>query len=138
VSDSPIDKLLRAIDALDAGAAAAMLAPDGELLVVDGRHAHGTDAVRGLLQDFLGNLRSTAHRVTEQWHVDDAWIAEVDADYELKDYLEIKHLPRAFVVREGPDGLRDIHVYGAHERPLEQHRTGDEGIWIGGRWVPPL
>lgn len=138
MSDSPIDQLLRAIDALDVDAAMSMLAPDGQLLVVDGRRAHGTDAVRRLLQDFLGNLRSTAHRVIAQWHVDDAWIAEVEADYEMKDYLEIKNLPRAFVLRGGPDGLTEVHAYGAHERPLEQHRTGDEGMWVGGRWVPPL
>jgi SnoaL-like domain len=138
VSESPIDQLLHAIDNLDADAAVAMLAPDAELLVVDGRRARGTDGVRRLFHDFLSNLRSTSHRVTSQWQVDDAWVAEVEADYELNDYLVIKGLPRAFVLRGGPDGLRDVHVYGAHERPLQEHRTGDEGIWVGGRWVPPL
>jgi hypothetical protein len=138
VSESPIDQLLQAIDGLDADAAVSLLAPDGQLLVVDGRRASGTDGVSRLLHDFLGNLRSTSHRVIAQWHVDDVWIAEVHADYELKDYLQIKDLPRAFVLRAGPDGLREINVYGAHEHPLEEHRTGEEGIWVGGRWVPPL
>jgi hypothetical protein len=138
VSDSPIDQLLHAIDSLDADAVIAMLAPEGRFLTVDGRRAQGSEAVGRLLGNFLGNLRSTSHRVTAQWHVDDAWIAEVEADYELSDYLQMKNLPRAFVLRSGPDGLRDVNVYGAHERPLTEHRTGDEGIWVGGRWVPPL
>jgi hypothetical protein len=138
VSDSPIDQLLDALDRLDAKAAVAMLAPDAKLLTVDGRRAQGTDAVSKLLEDFLGQLRATAHRVTSQWHVDDVWIAEVEGDYELRDYLEIRALPRVFVARTGSDGLTDLRVYGAHERPLGEHRTGDEGIWVGGRWVPPL
>ena len=138
MSDSPIDQLLSAIDRLDAVAMVAMLAPEGRLLTVDGRRAQGTEAVRSVLENFLGELRSTAHRVTDQWHVDGVWIAEVEADYELNDYLQINKLPRVFILREGPDGLSDIRVYGAHERPLDEHRTGDEGIWVGGRWVPPL
>lgn len=138
MSDSPIDQLLDALDRLDAKAAVAMLAPDAKLLTVDGRRAQGTDAVSKLLEDFLGQLRATAHRVTSQWHVDDVWIAEVEGDYELRDYLEIRALPRVFVARTGSDGLTDLRVYGAHERPLGEHRTGDEGIWVGGRWVPPL
>lgn len=138
MSDSPIDQLLGALDRLDAKAAAAMLAPDAKLLTVDGRRAQGTDAVSKLLEDFLGQLRATAHRVTSQWHVEDVWIAEVEGDYELRDYLEIRALPRVFVARAGSDGLTDLRVYGAHERPLGEHRTGDEGIWVGGRWVPPL
>lgn len=138
MSDSPIDQLLDALDRLDAKAAVAMLAPDAKLLTVDGRRAQGIDAVSKLLEDFLGQLRATAHRVTSQWHVDDVWIAEVEGDYELRDYLEIRALPRVFVARTGSDGLTDLRVYGAHERPLGEHRTGDEGIWVGGRWVPPL
>ncbi len=94
--------------------------------------------MRALLEGFLAKLRSTSHRITAQWHVDDTWIAEVDADYELRDYLQIRDLPRVFVLRGGPDGVSDVRVYGAHERPIDEHRTGEEGIWIGGRWVPPL
>jgi hypothetical protein len=138
VSDSPIDQLLQAIDNLDADAVVAMFAPDGRFLAVDGRRAHGIEELRKLITDFLGELRSTSHRVTAQWHVGDVWIAEVDADYELKDYLQIRDLPRAFVLRGGPDGLEDARAYGAHEHRLDEHRTGDEGLWVGGRWVPPL
>jgi hypothetical protein len=47
-------------------------------------------------------------------------------------------LPRVFVLREGPDGIADLRVYGSHERWLMEHRTGEEGMWIGERWIPPL
>jgi len=138
VTDSPIDQLLSAIDRLDREAVMALMGPDCRMLTVDGRRAEGTAAVRELITDFLATVRSTTHRVTGQWHQDNVWIAEVEATYELKDSLETSTLPRAFVARQGPDGLVDLHVYGAHERPLVDHRTGQEGIRIGGLWMPPL
>jgi hypothetical protein len=42
------------------------------------------------------------------------------------------------VVRDGPDGVADVRVYGAHEQPLADHATGEEGMRIGGHWIPPL
>ncbi len=133
-----MDQLLRAIDTLDLEAAMALVAPDCLLLTVDGRRASGHDEMHRLLGDFLGALRSTAHRVTAQWHQDNVWIAEADATYELRDWLQLGPLPRAFILRDGPQGLVDVRVYGAHERPLNEHRTGEEGMFIGERWVPPL
>jgi len=135
---SPIAQLLAAIDKLDVDAAMALVAPDGRLLAVDGRRAEGSESVRDLLTDFLAKLRSTTHRITAEWHQDDVWIAEVEATYELLDWLQIQALPRAFVLREGPEGFVDLRVYGAHERPLAEHRTGAEGMRVGGRWIPPL
>jgi hypothetical protein len=138
VNDSPIGQLLRAMDELDVNAAMSLMAPDVRFLAVDGRRGEGADAVRKLVTDFVSTLRSTSHRVTAQWHEDDVWIAEVEGSYELRDWLQLNALPRAFVLRTGPDGIRDFRVYGAHEQPLTDHRTGEEGMWIGGRWVPPL
>lgn len=138
MSDSPVEQLLAAIDALDVDATMALMAPDVRLLAVDGRRGEGTNAVRRLLTAFISTLRSTSHRITAQWHEDDAWIAEVEANYELQDYLQLNGLPRAFVLRLGPEGITDFRVYGAHEQPLTDHRTGEEGMWVGGRWVPPL
>lgn len=135
---SPIDQLLGAMDRLDIDAIMALVTPDVRLLTVDGRRAEGAQAVRELLEEFLGSLRSTTHRITAQWHVDNVWIAEVDASYELQDRLEIAALPRAFVVRVDPNGIADVRGYGAHERPLTEHRTGEEGLELGGRWIPPL
>jgi hypothetical protein len=138
VNDSPIEQLLSAMDELDVDGAMACMAPNVRFLAVDGRRGEGKEAVRELITDFLSTLRATSHRITAQWHQDDAWIAEVEASYELQDYLKLNALPRAFVVRVGPDGITDFRAYGAHERPLTEHRTGEEGMWVGGRWVPPL
>jgi hypothetical protein len=138
VSDSPIDRVLEAIDKLDLEGVVGLFDEKAQLWIVDGRRAEGRDQIRALMGNFLSKLRSTSHRVVRQWHVDDFWIAEVLADYEMKDYLQISDLPRAWIGRLGSDGLVETHVYGAHETPLEDHRTGNEGMWIGGRWVPPL
>jgi hypothetical protein len=138
VSESPIEQLLDAIDRRDAEAMMGLLAPDARFLAADGRRAEGREAVGELVTERLGALRSSRHRITAQWHVDDAWIAEVDASYVLQDWLELNELPRAFVARVGQDGIRDLRAYGAHERPLTEHRTGEEGMWVGERWIPPL
>ena len=138
MNDSPIELLLRAVDELDVDAAIALMAPDVRFMAVDGRRGQGADAVRKLVTDFISTLRSTSHRITAQWHQDDVWIAEVEGSYELRDWLQLNALPRAFVVRMGADGIADFRAYGAHEQPLTDHRTGEEGMWVGGRWVPPL
>lgn len=138
MSESPVERLFGALDRLDVRAAMDLMAPDCKLLTVDGRRAEGTIAVRALLTDFLATLHSTTHRITGQWHQDDVWIAEVEASYELMDRLRITALPRAFVVRHGPDGVTDLRVYGAHEQPLAEHPTSDEELRIDGRWIPPL
>jgi len=138
VGESPIERLLQAIDKLDVDAVMALAAPDIKLLVVDGRHAEGAVAVRELLAAFMSELRSSAHRVTDQWHVDDVWIAEVLASYELTDRTRPGELSRAFIIREGSGGFSDLRVYGAHERPLEEHQSPGHELRLGGRWIPPL
>ncbi len=138
VSESPVERLLDAIDRLDLEDMIALMAPDARVLVADGRHAEGTEAVRQLFGDFLGQLRSTTHRITAQWHQDDVWIAETDTSYELRDWLELTALPRVFIVRSGPEGVSELRAYGAHEQQLSDRPTGEEGMWVGGRWVPPL
>jgi uncharacterized protein (TIGR02246 family) len=138
VSQSPIEQLLEAIAKRDVEGAMALMAPDCRLLAVDGRRAEGEEGVRELLSDFVATVRSTTHRVTAQWHQDDVWIAELEAGYELRDRSKISALPRACVLREGPDGVTELHFYGAHERQLSDHRSGEEGMRIGGRWIPPL
>jgi hypothetical protein len=138
VSDSPIEQLLSAIDRLDLDGAMTLAAPDIRALTADGRRAQGADAVRGLIGDLIGSLRSTSHRITTHWQIDDMWIAEVEASYELSDWLQLTALPRAFIVRTGPDGIHELRVYGAHELPLTYHRTGEEGLRVGEHWIPPL
>jgi SnoaL-like domain len=139
VEESPVEQLLAAVDRLDVGGVMALFAPSPRFLAADGRRAEGTEAVRELFTAFFAPLRSAMHRITAQWHEDNAWIAEVDADYELQDWLRLNALPRAFVVRVGEAGIADVRVYGAHEHPLTEHPTGEEGMWVRGmRWIPPL
>ena len=138
MSESPIEQLLDAIDRLDVDAIMALVAPEVRLLAADGSRAAGAERTREFFAQFVVLVRAATHRISRQWHVDEVWIAEVDADYELRDRLQLKRLPRAFVLRTGPRGITELHVYGAHEHPLGEHRTGDEGVWVGGRWIAPL
>jgi hypothetical protein len=139
VTSSPVEQIVAAVDRLDIEAAMGLFAPDPELLVADGRRARGHDAVHALLAEFFSALRMTVHRITAEWQLDGVVIAELDADYELRDSLLLQHLPRALIVRASDEGITSLHAYGAHERPLvPEHRAGDEGFMVGGRWVPPL
>lgn len=138
MDESPIAELLAAIDRLDLDTAVGRFAADARLLTADGRRAAGIDAVRTLLAEFLGTLRATSHQITAQWHEGDTWIAEVDATYELDDWMQTSPLPRAFVLREAAEGIADLRIYGAHERPLTDHAEAGLGTWVHGRWIPPL
>jgi hypothetical protein len=138
VTQSPIEQLLAALDRLDLDGLTALLAPDVRILLADGSRATGSGPARELLASLLAQLRSTAHQVTAQWHQDDVWIAEVEATYELRDYLRLESMPRAMVLRANGTDISDLHVYGAHEHPLAEHRSGEEGMRVGGRWIPPL
>jgi hypothetical protein len=136
VERSPLVELLGAIDKLEVEAVVALCTPDCRFMTVDGRHASGRPAVGRLVSDFFALLRSTSHQITDQWHLDDAWIAEVLANYEMRDWLRLEHLPRVFVVRAADDGIRDVRVYGANERQLDERM--DEPIRVGGRRILPL
>jgi hypothetical protein len=138
VDESPIAALLGDLDRLDVDAFVSRFARDGRLLTADGQRAEGLDAVRKLVGECLSELRSAKFRITAQWHQDDVWIAEVDADYELRDWLVLNAVPRAFILRDGPDGIADLHVYGAHERPFSDRPDPEAGTWVGERWIPPL
>jgi hypothetical protein len=138
VEESALRRLLVAVDKLDLDAVIELCSPDCSIATVDGRNGEGRDQVRQLLADFFSVLRSTAHAVTAEWHQDNVWIAEVLADYELQDWLRIEAMPRAFVIRTGPGGIRDIRVYGAREHPLTEHEPGDQPFRMGGRLVLPL
>jgi SnoaL-like protein len=138
VDASPLTRWLEAIDRLDADAAVSGLAPDARVLAADGDQAQGAREAGGLMAAFLSRLASVSHQITAQWHVDDVWIAEVEATYELTDHYQTGPLLRVVIVRAGPQGITELRVYGAHERPLTEHRSGEEGMWVGGRWVPPL
>jgi|SRR3954447_110140 hypothetical protein len=138
VKKSPMAELLDAVDTLDVGVVTSLFEPDARLLLADGRLAEGGDAVRELLTDLFGGLRSASHRTTDEWNDGNVWIAEAEASYELHDWTQTGPLPRALVLRMGTDGIADVRVYGANERALGEYATAEEGLWIGGRWMPPL
>lgn len=138
MADSPMQRFLDAVDTLDVERVIAMTANDCALLLVDGRRARGTEAMRATLGELLSSLRSATHTITSQWQLDDLSIAEVDATYELRDGQQTAVLPRAFFLREGPDGISELRVYGAHERPLDEQERAQGGMRVGGRWLPPL
>ncbi len=138
MSASLLEQFLSAIDEGELEEAMALMDPDVRVLVVDGRRAEGAAGLRALLSEFLGTLRSSTHRITAQWHQDDVWIAEVEATCELRDRTLLGELPRAFVLREGPGGITELRVYGAHERPLGERPSDERGLRLGGRWIPPL
>jgi hypothetical protein len=135
---SPIERLLIGLDERDADAIVALLAPGVQLLVVDGRRADGRDEARRLISDVLSMVRSVSHEITSQWQHEEVGIAEVNLTYELKDWYLLRDAPRAFFVHQGPEGITELHIYGAHERPLEEHQ-GDTGeLRVGGTPILPL
>lgn len=138
MTQSPIEQVLAALDRLDVDGAVALLSPEVRMLLVDGRRATGSGPARELLASFMAQLRSTAHHITAQWHQDDTWIAEVESSYELRDHLRLDSIPRAFVVQASDAGITDLRVYGAHEQGLADQGSDRGGIWVGGRWLPPL
>ena len=135
---SPLTQLLDALDRLDVDAVMDLCAPDCRLATVDGRRAEGREEVRSLLVRFLSDVRSTAHEVTSEWHHDDMWFAEVLAGYELRDWLRLEALPRAFVVRASGQGIHDIRVYGTSEHRLGDRPTDEESYRVGGQVMLPL
>ena len=138
MSATPIERLLAALDALDLEAVLVLLAPDCALLLSDGRRAQGTDAIRAELADLLEHLHSMAHRLTNQWHVDDVWIAELEADYERSDRSQILRLPRALIARADEAGIAELRIYGAHEHVIYEEELDPGGLRIGGRYMPSL
>jgi hypothetical protein len=138
VEASPLTRWLEAMDRRDVENALVLLAPSVDMMLADGRRARGHDAAARVIRDFVSAVRWMTHDVTAQWHVDDVWIAETTATYELADHYRTSALPRVFIVRVSAEGITELRVYGAHEHPLTEHRTGEEGMWVGGRWVPPL
>jgi hypothetical protein len=138
VEESPVQQLLSAIDRLDLEAAVALMTSDCRLLSVDGRRAHGVTQVRDLLADFFSGLRSTSHKVVAEWHQAETWMAELEAEYELRNWLRIDGVPRALFLRRTGEGITDARFYGAHERPIMEDGGDPEMMRLGGRWIPPL
>jgi hypothetical protein len=138
VDRSPIQRLLSAVDRLDIGGVLAHFAKECRLLTVDGKRAVGPEGVREVMTDFFGGLRSTSHKVTAEWHLGDTWMAEIEASYELRNWLRIEGLPRAAFLRLTSDGISDARFYGAHEQSIGDHGSEQHMVQVGRRWIPQL
>ncbi len=136
---SPIAVALSRIDALDVEAFTALFAADGQLLTLDSKVATNADEVRDVIGQFVAQLRATTHRITAEWHPDEAtWIAELEATYELTDFARLGPLPRAAVLRAAPAGIARLSVYGQHELPLSQSHRRFQEVRAGRHWLPTL
>jgi hypothetical protein len=136
---SPIEELLGPLDRLDGQAVAGLFAPGGRLLLADGRRSTGTADITESVSNCLAKLRSSRHNITAQWNPErGVWLAEVDADYELRDWLQLSGLPSVFVVRLGADGIEDLRIYGAQDQQLFDRSSDVDGFSVGGHWMPAL
>ena len=138
MSGSPIEELLSAIDVLDLDRTLALLAPECTFLMADGHAGAGHEALGEALGELFAHLHRVEHRISAQWHVDEVWIAELEADYELTDRSRLLALPRALILRKEEQGISDLRVYGAHEREIYERDLAPGGLVIGGRYMPPL
>jgi hypothetical protein len=135
--DNPVARLLAAFDKLDSSAMEGVFAPDVQMVLVDGRRANGRDAAQQLIADFQATLRQVRHEITRVWHPDDYWIAEITATYELRDWHELRDVPRLFIVRAGSQGITELRAYGAMEEKMSE-RMVEEIPRIGGHLMLPL
>jgi hypothetical protein len=143
VTDSPLELFLQAFDRLDADACAALFANQGRLRYVDGRVDEGPEAVRDRLREYFADLSSTTHTLREHWHQDRVWVGELEASYVLADDSILGPVSKVFIVRMAHNGIEELRVYAAvepafHETRIRHERERDQGMMVGGRWVPPL
>ncbi|MDE3132886.1 MAG: nuclear transport factor 2 family protein [Acidobacteriota bacterium] len=139
MSDTPMQALLRALDALDLEAAVALFAPDATLSMLFGETATGRDRVREVLGEFIRELRANHHEVSAEWNPEPGvWLAEMSATYELADFSRRGPYGRVMVLRAGDDGIEQLRSYGAHELPLAQDGRPYENVRGPHGWLPTL
>jgi hypothetical protein len=130
---------LRAIDALDIDAAVELFAQDGSLTTVFGETASGHERIHAVLGTFLRGLRVARHEVTSEWNPESGvWIAEILASYELSDYSHRGPYARAMILRGGDAGIEQLHIYGAHERSLDEDGRAYTEVRAPHGWLPTL
>jgi hypothetical protein len=139
MSDSLIQGLLSAIDALDLEAATSMFSADADLMTLYGRQGKGTEQVRAVLGELIGELRSAHHEISSEWNPEPGvFIAELTATYELKDFSERGPYRRAIVMRAAGQQITQLGMYGAHELPLPEAEAGYHEVRGPHGWLPTL
>jgi len=116
----------------------ALMGPDCRMLAATGRSYEGAGAVSNMIVELFEVVRSTSHRILTQWQLDDVWIAELEANYELTNDARIGGLPRAMFWRSQPNGSAVLHIYGAHERDIRAFGRPAGALLLDGDWIPPL
>src|SRR5580658_9036657 len=115
MSDSPLRRVLDAIDRLDLEAAVAMFSDDVQLMTVFGGEGTGIEQARSVLAALLGELRATHHDFSAEWNPEPGvWIAEGTATYELKDFSQRGPFQRLIVVHESGGLINQLRIYGSH------------------------
>jgi hypothetical protein len=140
VSDSPVQAVLRALDAIDLEGAVEQFAPDGVLTTVFGDRAEGRERVREVLGAFLQGLRGARYDIAAEWNPQSGvWLAETSATYELTDFSRRGPYERALILRARDAGITELRIYGQHERPLAEPDRGYVEVHGAHRgWLPTL
>jgi hypothetical protein len=139
VPETPLQAVLRALDALDLDAAVALFAPEGSLETLFGQRAEGRDRVRAMLGTFFAGLRATHRELTSEWNPEpDVWVGELSAAYELSDRSRRGPYRRALVLRCGEEGFQEMRLYGAHELPLSESGRAFAEVRGADGWMPTL
>ena len=139
MADTPIQQMLRAVDALDLDAVVALFTADASLTTAFGDAVEGRDRVRDVLGEFLRELRATHHEITTEWHpADEVWIAEMSATYELSDYGRRGPYQRAIFLRVVDGSIAAMRIYGAHELRLGEAGRPYAEVRAPGGWLPTL
>ncbi|MGH2842628.1 MAG: hypothetical protein ACRDKL_03455 [Solirubrobacteraceae bacterium] len=108
-------------------------------MTVYGGEGTGAEHARAMLGELIGELRTTSHVLISEWNpVPGAWIAELNATYELKDFSRRGPYHRAILLHAADGLIQQLHVYGTHELPLPE----SEGVYREVRgphgWLPTL
>jgi ketosteroid isomerase-like protein len=139
MSDSLIQLLLSAIDALDLETSMSLFDPEAELLTVYGRQGNGTEQVRAVLEELIGELRAVHHAISSEWNPEPGvFIAELSATYELNDFSKRGPYRRAIVLRTHDTKIARLRMYGAHELPLPEAEAGYREVRGPHGWLPTL
>lgn len=139
MNQSPVRRVLDAIDALDLDAASVLFTDDVQLMTVYGAEGIGVAQARAVLAELLGELRATHHDIVSEWNPEaGVWIAEVTATYELKDFSQRGPFHRVIIARERTNLISQLRMYGSHELPLSESESAYREVRGPHGWLPTL
>ncbi|MFO1283205.1 MAG: nuclear transport factor 2 family protein [Burkholderiales bacterium] len=110
--DTPIDlgALFRAIDARDADAFAAFLAPDGAFRYGSAPVVRGRAAARAAVAAFFDSIAGLGHRIVARWDTAEGVVCEGEVTYTLADARRVT-LPFVNVLRLSGRLVDDYRIY---------------------------